>query len=426
MKGLGSEAILGYCTNVHPTANAQEILRMIRTDCSRVKSQVDPSINFGIGLWLSAASLREFQDPELLESFRNECRDSGLRPFSWNAFPYLNFHQESVKERVYLPNWTEKARLGYTLDLMSFIAKLGLSQGEVSISTLPVAGRVPPLNDSELGVVVENLLEVIIRSVEIEEANGLSIHLDLEPEPYCFLETSQDVVRFFQEYLLPRGIPRLEKLLGVSRSAAEQMILNKIRVCYDTCHAAVMFESPGMLLGNYGKLGIRIGKVQVSSGLVYRPDGAGSSQALLKLQELSLDRYLHQVYGRDASGKVEFYSDLSEALQAWGDVKPALEEYRIHYHVPVFLKQLEILGTTQNHILELFQLAKTRDISHHWEVETYTWSVLPPSFIYNFEKSYRDKDSTGSPLDEVTCAGENLAGLIAHEINWVNQMTQGG
>ncbi len=425
MKSLGSEAILGYCTNVHPTANAQEILLMIRTDCSRVKSQVDPSINFGIGLWLSAASLREFQDLELLENFRNECQGSGLRPFSWNAFPYLDFHQERVKERVYLPNWTEKTRLGYTLDLMSFIAKLGLSKDEVSISTLPVAGRVPTLDDSGLGVVVENLLEIIVRSVEIEDTHGFSIHLDLEPEPYCFLETSQDVVRFFQEYLLPRGIPKLGKLLGVSRSAAEQMILRKIRVCYDTCHAAVMFESPGIVLGNYEKLGIRIGKVQVSSGLVYRPYGAGVSQALLKLQELSLDRYLHQVYGRGASGRAESYSDLNEALQAWGEGKSALEEYRIHYHVPVFLEQLENLGTTQSHILELFQLAKTREITHHWEVETYTWSVLPPSFIYNFEKSYRGKDSTRSPLDEATCAGENLARFIAHEINWVNQMTQG-
>jgi len=419
MRALGPGAVLGYCTNVHPAANAEEILAMIKTQCLSVKEKIDPGIEFGIGLWLSSAHLFEFQRPDLLERLKHECQHNGIGIFSWSAFPYLDFHQKAVKERVYLPHWADKARLSYTLDLMTLIARLQPDHPEMSISTLPVSGKVADLSVLDIQRAVDNLIEVVIRAVEIEEATGISIHLDLEPEPFCFLETSQDVVRFFKEYLLPRGVVQLVRQAGYTAGKAESVIRDKIRVCYDTCHAAVMFEAPASLLGNYERLGIRIGKVQISSGLVYRfepEDLCSDSQSLSMLRELSLDRYLHQVVGRRSHGELvefEFHRDLPEWIALHncyetgpkGPGFPRLDEYsseyRIHYHVPVFMERMNTLGTTQAHILELLSLGKTRAITQHWEVETYTWSGLP--------QAYRNG---------------GLPALIAREINWVHQMSQ--
>ena len=209
---------------------------------------------------------------------------------------------------------------------------------------------------------------------------------------------------------------------------AEQLILDKIRICYDTCHAAVMFETPESILGNYEKLGIRVGQVQISSGLVCQPraiDTFKESGAFSLLKELSFDRYLHQVVGKDPrNGKFEFYSDLHEALLTWERGNVGVNEYRVHYHVPIFLERLEFLGTTQSHILDLLKLAKSRPITNHWEVETYTWLVLLKNFTSPNENPLSLNDSTTIKQKSPGYDSANLPGMIAQEINWVNRLSR--
>ncbi len=55
-------------------------------------------------------------------------------------------------------------------------------------------------------------------------------------------------------------------------------------------------------------------------------------------------------------------------------------EWRIHFHVPIFLEELETFGTTQAFLREILALHRADPISPHLEVETYTWDVLPEQY----------------------------------------------
>ena len=85
--------------------------------------------------------------------------------------------------------------------------------------------------------------------------------------------------------------------------------------------------------------------------------------------------YLHQVVQRDENNKLAHFPDLPEALQYL--YEPGAKEWRVHFHVPVFLPKYGELESTQEDILEVLDYLNIQELTHHLEVETYTWEVLP-------------------------------------------------
>jgi len=73
----------------------------------------------------------------------------------------------------------------------------------------------------------------------------------------------------------------------------------------------------------------------------------------------------------------------------------------VHFHVPLFLEQMEHFGTTQAFLAEILALHRADPISRHLEVETYTWDVLP------------DHLKTGDIVDYVTREIEWVRGQLA-------------
>ena len=97
---------------------------------------------------------------------------------------------------------------------------------------------------------------------------------------------------------------------------------------------------------------------------------------------------------RTAGGSLTRYVDLPDAL---ADASAsAAEEWRVHFHVPIFVADIEPLSTTQDFLAEILALHREAPISPHLEVETYTWDVLPAAL-------------RGMPVDEA----------IARELHWV-------
>ena len=86
--------------------------------------------------------------------------------------------------------------------------------------------------------------------------------------------------------------------------------------------------------------------------------------------------YLHQVVERGA-GALHRYVDIGAACasDAWrgGD-----REWRVHFHVPVFVEEIDPFCSTQSFVRQALALHRQRPRSPHLEVETYTWAVLPP------------------------------------------------
>ena len=86
-----------------------------------------------------------------------------------------------------------------------------------------------------------------------------------------------------------------------------------------------------------------------------------------------------EVVERRPDGQVRRYVDLPEALHATAD-EHGPREWRIHFHVPLFREELGVFQSTQPYLRELIGLLKGGSAGQHWEVETYTWDVLPEEF----------------------------------------------
>jgi hypothetical protein len=200
-----------------------------------------------------------------------------------------------------------------------------------------------------------------------EQATGRLISLSLEPEPGCVLQRSEDVLRFFHEHLLP--------------GQDEAPLRRHIRVCHDVCHQVVMFEDQAEVLARYRAAGIRVGKVQVSSAvcLPAKPQAADErAAALAQLAGFAEDRYLHQTETRaHAEAVAVFHEDLPAALAAARE-GCAGGEWRVHFHVPVYLERFGRLEASPWAIRECVRAVAAHADTAHFEVETYAWGVLPP------------------------------------------------
>jgi hypothetical protein len=285
--------------------------------------------------------------------------------FTINGFPFGKFHGGKIKEQVYEPDWTSPERLEYTNLLFDLLAQLSPPGVEASISTLPGSFKGFYLHAEDLKIIRNHLWQCVEHIARVSKQTGRKMHLGLEPEPLCLLESSGETIHFFDRMRAehPRD-PRLAEHLGVN---------------YDTCHFAVEFEEPQNALLCLRQHDIKISKIHLSSALKMRPTPA-ARDAVAAFAE---DVYLHQVVIRRASGERSIYRDLKDALS--GELleaepeNPQSDEWRIHFHIPLHCPPASSFESTSDHILGVMDLlAANPGLCSHLEMETYTWEVLPP------------------------------------------------
>jgi hypothetical protein len=354
--------LLGYCTNVHAGANLQQTRANLERYAVEVRKRFRPQGRMGVGLWFSAAAASELEEPGRLEELAAWLDGAGLDPYTLNGFPYGDFHEKVVKHRVYLPTWMDLERLEYSLALSRILHRLLPPGREGSISTLPLAWGKPQLTSEQFAKAAGHLQAAARELAKLESETGRLIHLDIESEPGCALERSEQVVRFFEDYLLS--------------GEEEALVRRHVRVCHDVCHAAVMFEPQREALARYRAAGIAVGKVQISSAVRAAFDERAENEraaAAAQLAAFSEERYLHQTMIRRGAGQSPvFYEDLPLAL-----AQPPEGEWRVHFHVPIFVERFGQLEATQSDILEALEVLLADGKSRHYEVETYAWGVLP-------------------------------------------------
>lgn len=367
---FGSGTILGYCTNVHAGATYQQTLANLETYAAKVRGLVSPDAPMGVGLWLAAAAAREVLNRQRIPELRDWLGSRSLLPFTLNGFPHGDFHQPVVKFRVYQPDWSNERRLSYTIDLVDILACLLPEGGEGSISTLPVGWGADFRNSPEkIRAAGEHLRAVSSHMARVAAESGRLIHLNLEPEPGCYLTTSEDLVAFYEGHVLTAD--------------NESAVRTHLRVCHDVCHAAVMFEEQAAVLERYQRAGIAIGKVQLSSAIRARFVGMEEgrrSACIEQLRSFAEDRYLHQTAIRSLaspSGPLSFVEDLPLALEMAERDPGVRGEWRIHFHVPLYLERFGLLETTQREVLDCLAALRRFSDVRHFEVETYAWGVLP-------------------------------------------------
>src|SRR6185436_15834891 len=107
-------------------------------------------------------------------------------------------HGTRVKEQVYAPDWTTVERLNYTkllFDLLGEIVPVGV---EGSVSTVPVSFKEFIRDERQLQEAGANLWRCVEHIEKVSRRTGRALHLGLEPEPLCTLETTDETVRFFE------------------------------------------------------------------------------------------------------------------------------------------------------------------------------------------------------------------------------------
>ncbi len=366
---------LSYCTNIHPGESWDEIRGNLERYLPQVKRRVSPDAPFGVGLRLSAAAAQSLGDPVAREQFAAFLRQEDLYVFTINGFPYGPFHGTRVKADVYLPDWRDARRLEYTNRLADLLASWLEPGADAagSISTVPGAFKPNALTAAAIDHIVDGLLHHAAHLVAIERETGRHIVLALEPEPCCLLETIAETVAFFRDHLhSDAAAARLAGLTGLTRSESHEALRRHLGVCLDLCHAAVEFEDPAQCLQALAGAGIQVAKIQVTAGLRIPSVTASVAETLRGLADAV---YLHQVVERSA-GELTRYVDIEDALSsnAW---RAGGSEWRVHFHVPVFLDSFEQFSSTQSFVREVLALHKRQPATRHLEVETYTWSVLP-------------------------------------------------
>jgi sugar phosphate isomerase/epimerase len=370
---------LTYCTNIHPGETWPEVRDNLARFLIPVRERFAPGRPFGVGLRLSGEAARMLANAEVLEELRQFFQAHDLYLFTINGFPYGPFHGRPVKEQVYLPDWLDPERLSYTNQLSDILAALLPEGVEGTISTVPGAFAPRVVGGAGSERMAQALLSHVAHLAKIRSTTGRRVALALEPEPCCYLETIAETVEFFNRFLLaPAPVSALAVELGVSEEQAEATIREHLGVCLDTCHMAVEFEDPASVLDALAAAGIRVMKVQVTAGLrtTLGGDDGGTLDAL---GEFADDVYLHQVVERRADGSLKRYLDLPQAIDAArgdGDAR----EWRIHFHVPVFRTQYGRFEGTQAYITDVLRLVRERSVCQQFEVETYTWDVLPEEF----------------------------------------------
>ncbi len=358
---------LGYCTNIHRGETWEETFDGLRRYTDEVRKRVSPDQPYGIGLRLSnEASLELSADQTLRDTFRKWLDQTHSYVFTINGFPYGKFHGSRVKEQVYVPDWATEERLDYTVRLFSLLDEFAPSGNEISVSTLPGSFKefITPENArAHEQQMFLHLRQCAERIEELSEKSGRVVHLGMEPEPLGLFETSSETVAFF------------EKLMEGESSASRSRILSGIGINYDTCHLAIEYEKPRDAISRIRDAGIRISKIHLSSALKLKP----AEEAVARLESFHDEVYLHQVIVRSGDEVTQRFRDLPDAME-WFQEQPeeAGDEWRVHFHVPIHAQPEAFFSDTRDHISGLVDLlGKDPGWCHHFEMETYTWEVLP-------------------------------------------------
>jgi hypothetical protein len=371
--GLGH---LTYSTLVHPADDWDQIWQSLNTYVPKVKERWAGNKRFGVSLRLSAKSAETLANSKAeRDKLKKFLDDGNMYLYTVNAFPYGAFKGTQVKEQVYEPDWRSDERTRYTMNVASVVADIAPRDVLPSIQTSPLGFKPRLTGPEEVESCTNNVLRVAKHLVELEDKTGVTVTLGLEPEPYCFLETTDETVDYFTNHLYSgKSVEKFAKMSGLPIAEAIAALRRHVGIVYDICHLAVEYEDITESLQKLVDAGVPIVKLQEAAAL-HMPEV--TQEVVDTLKRYSKTIYLTQTIEK-RDGKLTKYLNLEDAFAAW-EKSPGPREWRTHIHVPVFLDDLGQFRTTRFAIADALKFHKQRPLSRHLEVETYTWDMLPDS-----------------------------------------------
>lgn len=369
--GLGH---LTYSTLVHPADDWEQIWQSLNTYVPKVKERFAGNQRFGVSLRLSAKSAETLANSKAeRDKLRKFLDDQNMYLYTVNAFVYGHFKGELVKEQVYEPDWRSEERTRYTMNVASVVADIAPKDVLPSIQTSPLGFKPRVTGPDVIDSYTTNVLRVAKHLVELEQKTGVTVTLGLEPEPYCFLETTDETVDYFTKHLYAgRSVEKFAKMADLPIAEAIAALRRHVGIVYDICHLAVEYEDITQSLQKLVDAGVPIVKLQEAAAL-HIPEVTQAAVDTLKRYSKTI--YLTQTIEKN-DGKLKKYLNVDDAIADW-EKNPSRREWRTHIHVPVFLDDLGQFRTTRFAIADALKFHKQKPLSRHLEVETYTWDMLP-------------------------------------------------
>jgi len=347
----------------------------LRTYVPQVKARVSPNQPFGLSLRLAAPSAEALvQDKSARDALKRFLAENDLYLYTVNAFPYGAFKDTIVKEQVYEPDWRSEERTQYTINVADILADVAPAGVSPSIQSAPLGFKPRVTGPDVVASYTEHVLRVVAHLVGIEARTGKTVTLALEPEPRCFLETTDETIEYFTNHLYSgRSAERLAKLASIPVSDAIGALRRHLGIVFDIGHQAVGFEDIPVSLQKLVDAGVPILKLQEVAAM-HMPQV--TDETIEALQRFAKTVYLSQTVEKK-NGKITKFLNLEDAFAA-RKADPGPREWRTHFHVPVFLDDLGgVLGTTRFALEAALKMHKEKPLSGQLEIETYTWDVLP-------------------------------------------------
>ncbi|MGD0418811.1 MAG: metabolite traffic protein EboE [Xanthobacteraceae bacterium] len=372
--GLGH---LTYSTLVHPADNWEQLYHSLVTYLPKVKARIAGAKSFGVCIRLSASSAQTLAHSAAeRDKLKKFLSDNDMYIYTANAFVYGHFKGAAVKEQVYEPDWRSEERTQYTINVADVLADVCSPGSAPSIQTAPLGFKARVTGTDVVASYTENVLRVVAHLIALEAKTGRIVQLALEPEPFCFLETTDETVAYFKDHIFTgQAAERLAKLAHIPVAEAIGALRRHLGIVYDICHQAVEYEDITASLRKLVDAGVPIFKLQEAAAL-YVPEVTQGAVDTLKRYAKTI--YLTQTLEK-RNGKLNRYLNVDDAIAAFEKDPGGPREWRTHIHVPVFLDDLGQFRTTRFAIEDALRFHKKEPLSRHLEVETYTWDVLPDS-----------------------------------------------
>ena len=371
--GLGH---LTYSTLVHPADDWEQLYNSLVTYLPRVKERIAGNKAFGVCLRLSAKTAATLAGSAAeRDKLKKFLADNNMYVYTVNAFVYGHFKGDLVKEQVYEPDWRSEERTGYTINVADVLADVGAPGMALSIQSAPLGFKPRVTGDDVVKSYTDHVLRVVAHLIALQARTGRTVQLALEPEPYCFLETTDETIDYFTKHLYSgAAVEKLAKLAHIPISEANEALRRHLGIVYDICHQAVEYENISESLQKLVDAGIPVFKLQEAAAL-HMPEVTQPVVDTLKRYAKTI--YLTQTLEKK-DGKITKFLNVDDAISAF-EKNPGPREWRTHIHVPVFLDDLGQFRTTRFAIEDALRFHKSKPLSPHLEVETYTWDMLPDS-----------------------------------------------
>ena len=206
--GLGH---LTYSTLVHPTDNWEQLWNSVNTYLPQVKARVAPDQKFGVCLRLAAptAEVLAAEPSEASPTSRQFFADNDMYLYTANAFVYGVFKKQVIKEEVYEPDWRteERASTRSTSPYPVRRPRAGRDSTRRFKPRRSASSRTSPAMTSSRAIPSTSSTSSA-HLVELKKKTGKVVTLGLEPEPRCYLETTDETVEYFTNHLYTPQVGR--------------------------------------------------------------------------------------------------------------------------------------------------------------------------------------------------------------------------